>query len=352
MRANGFGLQSVGFLCIAALAACSSSGSDGPASASKSQALVNGCRLPTVGAACDPDGDGPASSCEGICIIDETKDNSPQCVPTSTTANDGMPCGELVDEHVDCTRSCRAGVCTTTIADDFKPCMPSGSPYYSAVCEGECRAGACEKLSKPHHCPAIGDSGTDGPIPIESELDSGGGPSGGGGGSSGGGDGGGGGTGDDAGATGGGGSTGGGGGTGDDAGTAGGGGSTGGGGGTGADSGTSGGGGSTGGTGDSGTAGGGSGGPTDDASGASTTLDGGTRGGGSTTGAGDDAGAGIVADGAGGAVTDPNTGAPDGSAGDTGGCGCRTPASTTGSSYAAGWLAAAAMIMTRLRRRR
>ncbi|MGZ3450341.1 MAG: MYXO-CTERM sorting domain-containing protein [Polyangiales bacterium] len=309
------GLPSIVLLGLVAASGCTQPTGDATTGTAR-QAVVSGCHLATLGAACDPDGDGPLGACDGTCVAQGGPAGGAFCTTSSIAVNEGMPCGGLESDHVDCDTSCRRGVCTKRNADEGTECMPSGATLVSAICEGACHAGTCDKLYHPKRCydpdagtgdgatSGSGDGGTsgDGGVTSDDSGWTGGGDTGAGS--------------DD---------TGGGTGEGDDTGTAGGDDTgatsddTGGGTGEGDDTGGAGGG-------DTGTAGRGD-------TGSSAYADTGWSGG---TPAADDAGA---------------NGNADTGTGDTGGCGCHTPG-TSSTTTTSAVLAAVAIAFARLRRRR
>jgi MYXO-CTERM domain-containing protein len=157
MTTRLYGVSSVVLFGVVAASGCTQPTDDSPLGTAH-QAVVNGCLLSTVGAACDPDGDGPLGACDGNCTL---VGKEASCIPTSIGVNEGLPCGDLQNEHVNCNTSCRNGACTAGNADDGTACMPSGSPEHAAICEGACNAGSCEKLFHPKACVgSTSDAGT------------------------------------------------------------------------------------------------------------------------------------------------------------------------------------------------
>lgn len=99
-------------------------------------AIVSNCRLSTVGLPCDPDGNGAASECEGVCWIDDGAFVS--CLPVAqvnmiVTDLNGRICGDV--EGRDCSQSCENGECVDKNARLGTACRPNNN---SSTCEGVC----------------------------------------------------------------------------------------------------------------------------------------------------------------------------------------------------------------------
>lgn len=99
-------------------------------------AIVSTCRLSTVGLPCDPDGNGAATECEGVCWIDDGAFVS--CLPVAqlnmvVTDLNGRICGDV--EGRDCSQSCENGQCVDKNARLGTACRPRNN---SSTCEGVC----------------------------------------------------------------------------------------------------------------------------------------------------------------------------------------------------------------------
>lgn len=99
-------------------------------------AISSNCRLSTVGLPCDPDGNGAATECEGVCWIDDAALVS--CLPVAdvnmiTTDLNGRICGDV--EGRNCGRSCENGECVDKNARLGTACRPNNN---SSTCDGVC----------------------------------------------------------------------------------------------------------------------------------------------------------------------------------------------------------------------
>lgn len=107
-----------------------------PATSKVESAITSNCRLSTVGLPCDPDGNGAASECEGVCWIDDGAFVS--CLPVAqvnmiVTDLNGRICGDV--EGRDCSQSCENGECVDKNARLGTACRPNNN---SSTCEGVC----------------------------------------------------------------------------------------------------------------------------------------------------------------------------------------------------------------------
>ncbi len=99
-------------------------------------AITSTCRLSTVGLPCDPDGDGAATECEGLCWADDSALVS--CRPVAelnlTTIDlNGRICGDADGRN--CGQSCENGQCVDKNARLGTACRPTNG---SSTCEGVC----------------------------------------------------------------------------------------------------------------------------------------------------------------------------------------------------------------------
>lgn len=99
-------------------------------------ALTSACRLQTVGLPCDPDGQGSATECEGLCWVDDSAQVS--CVPVAAanlieTDLNGRICGD--EQGRDCSRSCENGECVAKNARLGTACRPGPN---TTTCDGVC----------------------------------------------------------------------------------------------------------------------------------------------------------------------------------------------------------------------
>lgn len=160
----GFGVvRGLCLVVIAGAAACSTSPDAGETSVANARpvegakapvevlesAITSGCRLSTVGLPCDPDGNGAASECEGVCWIDDAA--LVTCLPVAdvnmiTTDLNGRICGDV--EGRNCGRSCENGECVDKNARLGTACRPTNN---SSSCDGVCTlvggAPACDQVT-------------------------------------------------------------------------------------------------------------------------------------------------------------------------------------------------------------
>jgi hypothetical protein len=98
--------------------------------------IISACSQQTLGLPCDPDQNGPATECEGVCWVDT--DLHAIC---ATLANMGMAvtdlngriCGDSLGR--DCSQSCENGLCVAKNARLGTACRPTAS---LSSCDGLC----------------------------------------------------------------------------------------------------------------------------------------------------------------------------------------------------------------------
>jgi len=99
-------------------------------------AITSPCTLDTVGLPCDPDGNGPATECGGVCWVGANRQASCQSLGSlGMQVNDvtGRICGDATGQ--DCSRSCVNGQCVDENARLATACRPTAT---SNTCEGLC----------------------------------------------------------------------------------------------------------------------------------------------------------------------------------------------------------------------
>jgi hypothetical protein len=99
-------------------------------------AITSPCTLNTVGLPCDPDGNGPATECEGVCWVGANRQPTCQSLASlGMQVNDvtGRICGDATGQ--DCARSCVNGQCVTENASVGTACRPTAT---SNTCDGLC----------------------------------------------------------------------------------------------------------------------------------------------------------------------------------------------------------------------
>lgn len=124
--------------CASPVSLARSKQDEGPASqlGNVGEKLTSVCRLETVGLPCDPDGDGSATECEGLCWVDDAAEVS--CLALAAvnlveTDLNGRICGDELGR--DCSRSCENGECVEKNARLGTACRPGPN---STSCDGVC----------------------------------------------------------------------------------------------------------------------------------------------------------------------------------------------------------------------
>src|SRR5262245_51358384 len=97
------------------------SAEDGPV-AQAPQAVTGACGPGHFQAPCDPDGAGPLSECEGICLLDMSRTMACLKITDVGIPNlNGRVCGS--PNSTDCTHSCQNGACAVQPASNGTACQ-------------------------------------------------------------------------------------------------------------------------------------------------------------------------------------------------------------------------------------
>ena len=124
-------------------------GNDGPM-ASVHQRVTDICQTTTFQQPCDPDGPGPLTNCQGVCMPDPSHPSGKMaCFPIEQYGLSNMD-GRLCGDATYCSAICAGTQCANMPAPDGTPCRPSTQ---HDKCAGACVAGTCQTLDSQTQCP-------------------------------------------------------------------------------------------------------------------------------------------------------------------------------------------------------